>query len=125
MTDFQKSVWFNTQLLEIYNDTTGFDFIQVIGSGDLHQKGSQPGVVLARTTSDGGAAVALFNPGDSPRDMTVYFGDIPNRSFTNTSTLEVRDVWTHTFNGDFAGHYTAKAVRPHQTVVITVNYQGV
>lgn len=202
MTAFQKSVWFNTQLLDIYNDTSGFEHIQMIGNGDLRGQAitgedgtttmancqvsvwkqlsaakcqldtdfgcfptnnsmwvdhgcravfacngvssvdcesknegyvvcpcttgpPQPALVMARPTSDSGAAVALHNPNNVPRNITVYFSDIPNRPFTNATSLEVRNVWTHVYEGDFVGYYTAKGVRAHQTVVITVAPQGI
>ena len=55
--------------------------------------------VWARPTSDGGAAVALYNAGDKATAMTVTFSDIPARSWSRSTVLKVRDMWAHTENG--------------------------
>ena len=49
--------------------------------------------------------------------MTVDFADIPVRSWTQGTTLKVRDLWTHTDNGTATGAFSAM-VPVHGTVAI-------
>ena len=73
--------------------------------------------VWARPTSDGGAAIALFNAGTDAVQMTVTFADVPVRTWTASTSLKVRDMWTHTDNGTAIGSFSA-TVPSHGTVAI-------
>merc|ERR1712203_1293871 len=75
-------------------------------------------MVWARPLRKGAAAVALFNGGDEATDMVVYFEDIPDRQWTKSTKLSVRDLWEHTENGTFTGLFIAKNIPAHGTVVV-------
>ena len=114
MTDFMRSVWFNTEILAVYNDTTGFQSIVVIPDNSANP----PGQAWIRPTSDGGAAVALFNPNDVATNVTVHFHDVPTRSWGSQTTLGVRDLWLHKALAPATGSFTVSNLAPHATVVI-------
>mmetsp|Transcript_63206 Transcript_63206/g.87866 ORF Transcript_63206/g.87866 Transcript_63206/m.87866 type:complete len:410 (-) Transcript_63206:19-1248(-) len=80
-----------------------------------HSKGPQ---VWVRPTSDGGAAVALFNGNDLLNaSITVDFADVTSRSWSSTTKLNVRNMWERQSLGSATGSYTA-TVRPHFTVLL-------
>lgn len=188
MSDIQRKVLFNKEILDVYNDTSGFHSIAVVGDGSIklvttdqsqscsvsltnkHSHAScTPGktygclsdmksmwiangcrgeftcngvkgvncdvtggenttcpcvtytrdnMVFARPLKNGAAAVALFNGGEEEVDMTVYFEDIPDRKWSKTTQLFVRDLWQHTENGISTGSFTAKHIPSHGTVVV-------
>jgi hypothetical protein len=76
-----------------------------------------PAQVWARPTSDGGAAIALHNPGSSTITIEVDFAEIPNRQWGATTSLQVRDMWAHTANGSATGRFSAP-VASHGTVAL-------
>ena len=50
--------------------------------------------VWVRPTSDGGAAVALFNGNDVfSANITITFADVPTRGWSSSTQLAVRDMW--------------------------------
>ena len=74
-------------------------------------------MVFARPTSDGGAAVALFNGRGDTVKMTVDFTTVPKRDWSTTTKLKVRDMWAKDDIGDSTGSYSA-TVPSHGTVLI-------
>lgn len=69
----------------------------------------------------GAAAVALFNPGDAPVDITAHFADVPELGWGASTQLSVRDLWKHAGAGDATGSYTAHDVPPHGTVMVRLS----
>lgn len=189
MSDIQRKVFFNKEILDIYNDTSGFHSIAVVGDGSISstrtglpqtcsislieqhsiatctlgesygckedmknmwiangcrgkftcngvnvtcggmlQGGKNEScpcvedgpdtMVWARPLRDGAAAVALFNGGKHTADMTVHFKDIPDRDWSQTTKLAIRDLWEHATNGIHTGSFTAKNIPAHGTVVV-------
>eukprot|EP00051_Salpingoeca_urceolata_P006156 m.81844 g.81844 ORF g.81844 m.81844 type:complete len:535 (+) comp14705_c0_seq1:974-2578(+) len=188
MSVFQKKIWFNTEVLDVYRDTSGFGSVAVVGNGSAvrgraaaaadscavqHQISTAPCVqgqsfgcytdnqsmwvsdgcrahfacdgvsnvdcesnddkravcpckaappmptqVWARPLVNNSAAVALFNPTDASRSITVHFEDIPDRGWDASTRLGVRDLWQTEDVGAFTGSYTAVSVPSHGTVML-------
>lgn len=68
------------------------------------------------------AAVALHNPNNVTRNITVNFADIPARSWSG-QWLKVRDLWAQRDIGMFYGAYTAMNVPPHGAQLIKLTVQ--
>ena len=73
----------------------------------------------AKRMSDGKRiAVALLNRDDTvTMDLSVAWNQL---NVSNTTTATVRDLWAEKDLGEFTGVYTAKAVPPHATVMLTL-----
>eukprot|EP00056_Hartaetosiga_gracilis_P016520 m.5245 g.5245 ORF g.5245 m.5245 type:complete len:490 (-) comp4169_c0_seq1:73-1542(-) len=54
-----------------------------------------PSFVFARPLSNGNAAVVIHNAADFNQTLGFDFSKIPDRSWDDTTTLNVRDVWEH------------------------------
>eukprot|EP00039_Didymoeca_costata_P005080 m.78263 g.78263 ORF g.78263 m.78263 type:complete len:487 (+) comp12664_c0_seq2:113-1573(+) len=187
MSALQKRILFNSEILNVFNDTTGFRSVKMVGSGTVALLGDDANCSLkseishatcslgtsfgcfdnqtmwtkdgcrgkfmcdgvltecnvdgngthicpckgityttqvwARPTADGGAAVVLYNPGDSAVSMKVNFADIPDRQWSTSTTLKVRDLWAHEDNGTATGTYTAATVNSHGSVFLKLTTQ--
>lgn len=194
MTEFQKSLWFNEEVLDMYKDVYGFRDVAMVGNGNatnhlgeatttsdcsLTQQistskcvvgssfgcfdnmtmwtsngcrgvfecdgvkkvvcdvdgsgthvcackpgvvpspgGKQSGQVWARPTSDGGAAIALFNGfDDGPRTLTINFESVPKLNWGASTTVKVRDMLQKQDLGTATGKFSS-SVRSHSTVLL-------
>jgi len=61
-------------------------------------------------------AVLLFNQSPYSSNITVNWADI---GLASGSSAQVRDLWAHTNNGTYVGHFTAE-VRTHASVMLKV-----
>jgi len=121
MSDIQRKVLFNKEILDVYKDTSGFRSVRVIGDGSLKNispSGSVETMVWARPLQDGMAAVALFNGGAADSSMTVHFKDVPEMNWDDNTQLSVRNLWAHADEGSHTGSFTAHNVPSHGTVVV-------
>lgn len=78
-----------------------------------------PGQAWLRPLQDADcAAVVLFNPNDFAHDASVNFADVPQRSWSSTTTVDVRDLWAGKDLGSFTGRYTASSLPVHGSVFL-------
>jgi len=115
LTDLQKEILLNTEVLAINQDVTPQG--TPIKSGDL--------TVWARMLTDGSAAVAFYNQEDASADIHVDFAALGGSWGAGTKAA-VRDLWAHADLGVVTGRYPAKgsvSVLPHQTHLVRLTPQ--
>ena len=69
--------------------------------------------VWARQLEGGDVAVALYNQEDAVQHIGVAFADVGL-----SSSVAVRDLWSHTDLGNFETEFPKIAVEPHATVML-------
>jgi hypothetical protein len=77
----------------------------------------------ARPLAAGGGnvtAALLLNRGEVAADVTCNWTSIAPGVLLSNSTATVRDVWARTDLGHYVGQYTARAVPPHGSQLVTV-----
>ncbi|HKS97814.1 MAG TPA: glycoside hydrolase family 27 protein [Terriglobia bacterium] len=100
------SILTNKEVIAVDQDPKGVQGHRVWQQGPLE--------IWMKPLADGGVAVALFNRGTGPANMTVNFSDIGI-----TGSAGVRDLWLHKDMGTFTGSYSASVPR-HGVVMIRV-----
>ena len=108
LSPLQREILLNTEVLAVNQDVTPQG--RPVADGDL--------TVWARRLSDGSAAVALYNEGDAPADISVEFTSL---GWAAGATAAARDLWAHADLGSFAGRYPAAGgvtVPPHGTHLV-------
>lgn len=100
------SILTNKEVIALNQDPAG------IQGRRLEQEG--PLEIWVKPLADGSKAVGLFNRGDTPAEMTVYFKDL--RVGENAS---VRDLWEHKNLGTFKDTFSAN-VPPTGVVLVRV-----
>jgi hypothetical protein len=110
LSDLQKEIMLNTEVLAINQDSTPQG--TPIVAGDL--------TVWARWLSDGSAAVAFYNENDAPASISVNFAALGG-GWSASTRAAARDLWAHADLGTFTGRYPASgsvAVAPHETHLV-------
>ena len=117
MTETQKKVLFNTDVLAINQDVTPQGRPVVANDS----------TAWARFMTDGSVAVALYNEQDTAQTIGLDFAKLgamtpapiaSASSWGPTTTAKMRDLWTHTDNGTVTGKIAPMSVLPHQTIVV-------
>jgi len=96
----------NKEVIAVDQDSKGVQGRRVAQEGPLE--------VWAKPLADGSVAVGLFNRGESTNPVTVDFKNLGRRG-----SATVRNLWTHSDLGSFAGSYSADVPR-HGAVLIRV-----
>jgi len=112
MSAIQKKILFNREVLAIFNDTSGFADIKMVGTTEA--------MIWARPLVTNTAAVAFHNPLSIAQDITVDFSTIPARKWGG-ATLHMRDVWQQSDLGLATGHFTVLNVPPHGVRLIKLS----
>jgi hypothetical protein len=94
LSDLQKEIMLNTEVLAINQDVTPQG--RPVVDGDL--------TVWARHLSDGSAAVALYNEADADAGISVDFASL---GWAAGARASARDLWAHADLGVFTGRYPA------------------
>ena len=139
MSAFQKKLLFNTEIIAVFLDTSGFRDVKEVDDtgrgirgnapppphprcGCAKTKGGKCGCpqIWMRPLDDGGAALVLHNPNDTTaHTFTVNFGLFPKRSWGAATVLAVRDLFEHNDLGMSTGNYTTvHPVGPHGAVFL-------
>lgn len=120
ITDLQKEILLNTDVIAINQDTTL--------AGRLLSPASmkEPGVkVFGRRLSDGSWAVAFYNPEDKDQAGYVEFTLL---GLAANADASVRDLWLHDDRGVFRGRFPAPGhsvlVEAHGTTVLRITPRG-
>jgi alpha-galactosidase len=101
----------NDDVLEVNQDSLGQPAKRITVSGQTE--------VWARPLDDGTVAVGLFNKGDSDREVTVNFNDLPVPLSGNRlqGSQSVRDLWLRKNLGAASGVYKATVPRHGVTFI--------
>eukprot|EP00054_Salpingoeca_dolichothecata_P029048 m.225114 g.225114 ORF g.225114 m.225114 type:complete len:403 (+) comp26380_c0_seq7:87-1295(+) len=113
MSDFQRSVLLNSEVLAVFNDSLG-QLATVVSQGSPNNT-----MVFARPLSTGGAAAALVNLDSVSHDVEIAFADVPQRKWSGSTAVNVRDLWKHADVAKATGSYSA-TVCSHCTVLVTL-----
>ena len=117
MTETQKKVLFNTDVLAINQDVTPQGRPVVANDS----------TAWARFMTDGSVAVALYNEQDTAQTIGLDFAKLgamtpapiaSASSWGPATKATMRDLWTHTDNGTVTGKIAPMSVLPHQTIVV-------
>jgi len=100
----------NDELIAINQDPLGVQGHRVNITDDVLD-------VWAGPLSDGSIAVVLLNRGNTTADITVHWSDI---GLSASTKAVVRDLWLHQNIGQFTGSYTAKAIRTHASITLSI-----
>ena len=103
ITDLQKEILMNTEIIAVNQDVTPQG--RPVKDGDL--------TVWSRKLTGGDVAVALYNQEDKPTRIGFDM-----KAVGAPDKVEVRDLWAHKNLGDFDGRFPALEVQPHQTVML-------
>jgi alpha-galactosidase len=109
MDEFTKAVLMNDEVLAVDQDPLGKQGYRV----DKGEAAAQV-QVYKRELWDGTVAVALFNLGHSPAEVTAEWSDLGL-----TGKQPVRDLWHLKDLGESTGHYTVEVPR-HGCVLVKV-----
>ena len=109
ISDLQKDILFNKEVLAINQDVTPQG--RPIKDGDLS--------VWSRQLSDGSVAVAFYNEADEEQSMSISFEDL---GWESTTAAKVRDLWSKSDEGTFTGWYPTQgkqvSIEPHATKLV-------
>jgi alpha-galactosidase len=108
MTPEIKEILTNKEVIAVDQDKLGRQGHRVSKNGDLE--------IWARSLSDGGRAVILFNRGTSESEISVTWEQI---TYPNHLSAKVRDLWAHKDLGAFQGGYSTR-VAPHSVIMLKV-----
>jgi alpha-N-acetylgalactosaminidase len=101
-----RAILLNSEIIAVDQDPLGKQGSRITAWGN-------DATVWVRELVNGEYAVALFNRGDSTRDIRVAFS-----AFTTIRTFKVRDLFTHTDMGTFTDSYQASTITEHDTVML-------
>ena len=102
------NILLNKDVIAIDQDPLGVQGKQVRNEDGIH--------VIVKPLKDGGRAVAVFNEGDTAKDVTVAATEIGLKA---GGTHTMRDLWAHT---DAKGDGSIKAtLEPHATVMYRIS----
>ena len=104
MTPETLGILTNSEVIAIDQDAKGVQGRRVAQEGPLE--------TWAKSLSDGGIAVGLFNRGESANPIAVNFKDLGL-----SKAAQVRDLWQHKDLGSFRGTYTTVVPR-HGAVLL-------
>jgi len=111
ITDLQKEILFNTEVIAVNQDVTA--------AGRLLANNSKNGdaLIYGRNLTGGDVAVAMYNPLDSTLEGAVDFRML---GWPEGTSVAVRDLWSHTDLGVFQDGYPVKSVQvePHTTLLL-------
>merc|ERR1711957_242735 len=115
ITDLQKEILFNSEIIGVNQDITP--------AGHLLQNGSScTAMVYGRALSDGSQAVALYNPSDATVDASFCFTLF---GWSSGTKAKVRDLWNYKDLGEFENCYPASGQRvtlePHATTMLRIH----
>jgi alpha-galactosidase len=108
MSEDTKEILLNKEVIAVDQDALGREGRRVSKNGDLE--------VWARSLSNGGRAVILFNRGTAASDIGVGWEQI---GYPGHLSAKVRDLWEHKDLGSFTGSFRAN-VAPHSVVMVTI-----
>lgn len=112
ITDLQKEILLNTEVIAINQDVTP--------AGRLLATGPWPSSLLiyGRNLTDKSMAVALYNPSDIDAEGTVDFTSL---GWTKSTRATVRDLWAHKNLGSALGRFPETShvvVKAHATLLL-------
>ncbi len=108
MTPEIKEILTNAEVIAVNQDKLGREGHRIRKNGDLE--------VWAKSLSDGGRAVILFNRGTSDGDVSVSWEEL---AYPGHLSAKVRDLWAHKDLGSFTGSFKA-SVGPHSVVMVRI-----
>eukprot|EP01060_Flectonema_neradi_P019646 TRINITY_DN268_c0_g3_i1.p1 TRINITY_DN268_c0_g3~~TRINITY_DN268_c0_g3_i1.p1 ORF type:complete len:410 (+),score=98.09 TRINITY_DN268_c0_g3_i1:85-1314(+) len=111
ITDLQKEILLNTEVIAINQDVTPQGRPVVKGN-------STTAAVWTRALSDGSMAVALYNDNDNEVAGFFAFDEVDFKG-----PASVRDLWLKKDMGTFQTSYGPVSVMPHETVVLRIRKQ--
>jgi len=103
LTALQSEILLNKEIIQVNQQVTAQG--RPIKDGDI--------TVWARQLEGGDVAVALYNQEDAVQHIGVTFADVGL-----SSSVAVRDLWSHTDLGNFETEFPKIAVEPHATVML-------
>jgi alpha-N-acetylgalactosaminidase len=106
VTDWGKQILINKEVIAVSQDLGGLQGYRLTPFGN-------DATVWIRNLISGDFAVALFNRGEAPIDITVKFS-----AFTQITSFKVRDLYNHADLGAYSGSFTATDVPAHDTVIV-------
>jgi alpha-galactosidase len=106
LSDDTKAILLNKDVIAIDQDSMGVEGNRIAKNGDQE--------VWARPLAKGAYAIALFNRGTDPANISVKWSDVKL-----SGKLKVRDLWAHSDLGKVANGYNAQ-VPPHGVAMIRV-----
>jgi alpha-N-acetylgalactosaminidase len=101
-----KQILLNKEIIAVDQDPLGKQGTRITAWGN-------DATVWARQLQNGEWAVALWNRGESPKDIRVTFS-----SFTTVRSFAIRDLYAHQELGTFTDSYQATQVPAHDTVML-------
>jgi hypothetical protein len=104
MTSWAKEMVLNPEVIAVDQDVLGRQGKRLTGHDDDSQ-------IWARLMANGDWAVALYNRGDQPRDITFDFSLISE----TIKKMSVRDLWQRKDLGEFETRFRLTNVVPHDT----------
>jgi alpha-galactosidase len=110
MSSATRAILTNAEVIAVDQDALGVQGRVVATPGTGLQVWSKP------LTGTNARAVALFNRTAAPASITVQWSALG----LPAGSAAVRDLWSHTDLGTFAGSYTAQAVPGHGVVMLKV-----
>jgi alpha-galactosidase len=108
MSDETKAILMNSDVIAIDQDPAAQPARKIAGV-------TETTVTAMRPLADKSVAVALFNRGEAPAEMTVSWDDLGLK----LKGLKARDLWTHKSVAVSGDHYTA-TVPAHGVVMLRV-----
>lgn len=137
MSDIQRDAWFNKEILDVFFDVSSFNMIKVIRPvndsiawlrplSDAYNKKKKTRkkkttmlTTTTTTTTKSCAAIVIYNSRDSTIDtIPIDFINIPNRTWNEETSLNVRDLWKHKNLGVHRGHYNAINLASHGSMAL-------
>jgi hypothetical protein len=117
--DLPKKYWQKYRVVE----PTYEHVMDLLPGTELHEvlsTGGRP-EVWGRPLQGGRYALLFFNNGvNSSIDITCDASCWSQTGFSPSEVVQLRDVWSHTYNGTTAGSVTVTGVRSNATVVLTL-----
>lgn len=107
MSEATRAILTNREVIAVDQDPLGQQGRRVAKDGDVE--------IWSKQLSGGGRAIVLLNRGESLRDATVRW---PQLGYPDGLKMSVRDLWSHSDLGRFAGVVT-RQVPPHGVVMLT------
>jgi alpha-galactosidase len=106
LDDATKAILLNKDVIAVNQDSLGTEGNRIAKNGDTE--------VWARPLAKGAYAIALFNRGADPANISVKWSDVKL-----SGKLKVRDLWAHSDLGKVADGYSAQ-VPSHGVAMIRV-----
>eukprot|EP01084_Bolivina_argentea_P002907 5420_1 len=114
MTDIMKKVLLNKDIIAI-NQNIKYGPGNIVSSETTNcdKNVSNACQVWSKQLETNSAAVVLFNAGDAKHDISFDFSSIPGMSWTQTTKLDLKDLWQKKDVGSFTGKYTGSNIDVH------------